>query len=510
MELRGVRHAGVASQMTEAAASLAGEDVANGSTSAGLWSLPILIAVLIALTVVRLAVAAAVPLAPDEAYYWVWSHALATGYPDHPPMVALWIRLGTLVAGDGSLGIRLLGPIAVAFASILLADAGEALFPGRRSGIRAAVLLNATLLFGVGAIIMTPDTPLLVFWTGCLWAMARFQHSGDPRWWLAIGLFAGLAMASKYTAGLLWFGIVAWVLITPSLRVWLRRPMPWIGAFLAVAIFMPVVMWNAAHDWTSFARQGGRLGDWQPLDALRFVPEFIAGQFGLVTPLVFAFCMGGIFRAAHEAWRSRDPAWTMLAALSLPGAVLFLQHAFGDRVQGNWPAIIYPAASIAAVQLRAPLWRRMWTPAIALGFAITVLAYAQATVALLPLPVRFDPIALMLSGWDKLAAQVDAMCHESGASFVAADQYGVGAELAHQMRFPVVGIEPRWLLFDLPQAAIAGRVGILVQSGGGEPDHTPWSTITELGTVQRGIQTYRVYRVTAGGTLSSAPLLARN
>ena len=36
-----------------------------------------------------------------------------------------------------------------------------------------------------------------------------------PRWWLAIGLFAGLAMASKYTAALLWFGIVLWLLLTP-------------------------------------------------------------------------------------------------------------------------------------------------------------------------------------------------------------------------------------------------------------------------------------------------------
>jgi 4-amino-4-deoxy-L-arabinose transferase-like glycosyltransferase len=500
----------MACQMTEASAPLAGEGVASGTMPTRVWPVPLLLATLFAVTLLRLAMAAMVPLAPDEAYYWVWSHALAPGYADHPPMVALWIRVGTWVAGDGPLGIRLLGPIAVGLASVLLADAGETLFPGQRNGVRAAVLLNATLLFGVGAIIMTPDTPLLVFWAACLWAMARMWRSGDARWWLAIGLFAGLAMASKYTAALLWFGIVAWLLITPSQRFWLRRAMPWIGALLGVAIFMPVVVGNAGHDWTSFARQGGRLGDWQPANALRFVPELIAGQFGLVTPLIFVFCIGGMLRAAHEALRSRDPGWTMLAALSLPGAVLFLQHAFGDRVQGNWPAIIYPAASIAAAQLRSPPWRRIWTPAIALGVVITLLAYAQASVGLLPLPVRLDPIALMLSGWGKLAAQVDAMRRRAGATFVAADQYGVGAELAHEMRVPVVGIEPRWLPFDLPRAEIAGQVGILVQSGGGEPDHTPWSSITELSAVKRGIQTYRIYRVTASVALGSVPLLVRN
>ena len=51
---------------------------------------------LAALTLVRLVVAATVPLSPDETYYWVWSRALAAGYLDHPPMVALWLRAGTL------------------------------------------------------------------------------------------------------------------------------------------------------------------------------------------------------------------------------------------------------------------------------------------------------------------------------------------------------------------------------------------------------------------------------
>jgi hypothetical protein len=61
---------------------------------------------LAALTVVRLWVAAVTPLAPDEAYYWVWSRALAAGYLDHPPMVALWIRIGTVFAGaSGPWGI---------------------------------------------------------------------------------------------------------------------------------------------------------------------------------------------------------------------------------------------------------------------------------------------------------------------------------------------------------------------------------------------------------------------
>src|SRR6185295_16168384 len=63
--------------------------------------------VLLLALVVRLVVAALVPLHPDEAYYWEWSRHLAAGYFDHPPAIAWFIRGGTLLLGDTPLGVRL-------------------------------------------------------------------------------------------------------------------------------------------------------------------------------------------------------------------------------------------------------------------------------------------------------------------------------------------------------------------------------------------------------------------
>jgi 4-amino-4-deoxy-L-arabinose transferase-like glycosyltransferase len=459
---------------------------------------------LAALTLLRLAVAASVPLTPDEAYYWVWSRALAPGYPDHPPMVALWIRLGTMVAGDGPLGVRLLSPLSVAIASLLLVDAADRLLPGTRAGLRAAALLNATLLFGVGGVLMTPDAPLLAFWIACLWALGRLQHSGNPRWWLAIGLFAGLAMASKYTAALLWLGIPIWLLITPSARTWLRRPATWLGALLGLAVFVPVVLWEARHGWASFSRQGGRLGLWHPSLALRFLGELFGGQIGLVTPLIFVWFAAGIIEATRQAWRTRDSAWTLLAAMTLPAVALFVEHALGDRVQGNWPAVVYPAAAIAAGGLRAPIWRRLMPAAIALGLGITLLVYLQASVPLLP--ANMDPIARQLAGWDALAVQVEAVRQQTGAGFVAADQYGVASVLTRTMPrgVSVIGVQSRWAQTGMPRADLAGESGILVSSArrDSEPDPTPWSSLTEIGQVERrrgadAVELFRLYRVSA-------------
>jgi 4-amino-4-deoxy-L-arabinose transferase-like glycosyltransferase len=466
----------------------------------------------------RLIVAAWVPLAPDEAYYWVWSRALAPGYPDHPPMVALWIRLGTTLAGDSALGVRLLGPLSVAIASLLLADAADRLLPGRHAGVRAAALLNATLLFGVGGVLMTPDAPLLAFWMTCLWALARMLASGNPWWWLAIGLFAGLAVDSKYTAALLWFGIALWLLVTPSMRAWLRRPAPWLGALLGLAVFLPVLLWELRHGWPSFTRQGARIVTWYPSDGIRFLGELVGGQAGLVTPLIFVFCIGGIIEATRQAWRTRDPAWTLLAALTLPAVVLFIQHALGDRVQGNWPAVIYPAASIAAAGLSAPIWGRLFRPAIALGLGVTLLVYLQAGIGLLPLPAGIDPIARQLAGWYSLADQIDAVARRAGADFVAADQYGVGAELARTLPrdVTVIGVDGRWRSTDLPRARdLAGQVGLLVSTRrDSEFDQTPWRELTELSPTARKrgdeiVESFRLYRVIMSENAADAVTLPR-
>jgi len=365
---------------------------------------------------------------------------------------------------------------------------------------------------------MTPDTPLLFFWTCCLWATARLMRSGNALWWLAVGLFAGLALASKYTAVLLWFGVGAWLLATPAMWFWLRRPAPWLGASIGAAVFLPVLVWNADHGWASFVRQGSRTVAWQPANAVRFLGELIAGQFGLVTPLIFVLCIAGIVAAARRAWQAREPAWTLLAALTLPAVLLFLQHSLGDRVQGNWPAIVYPAAAIAAGGLQAPFWQRLHMPAVVLGLVITLLAYQQASLALLPLPAGIDPIALRLAGWDTLAAEVDAVRRASGGRFVAADQYGTAAELARSLPsdVTVVGAEPVWALFSLPAAAIAGQTGILVRSvrEGAVVAQAPWAGLVEVDRAERktgaaAVEAFRLYRIVGADPTAATVVLPR-
>ena len=452
---------------------------------------------LLLLTSVRLVVAAWTPLSPDEAYYWVWSRALAPGYLDHPPMVALWIWLGTWCAGNTPLGVRLLAPFAAAAGSVLLAQAAEDLFPGQRRGVPAAVLLNATLLLGAGAVTMTPDTPLILFWTAALAALARLHRTGNGAWWLAVGLAAGLALASKYTAALLGVGIVLWLLAVPGQRRWFGQLPLWAGGALAVAVFAPVVWWNAGHGWAGFIKQGGRVNDWDPSRALHTLGELLAGQVGLATPLVFVLLAAGVIMAVRRTLR-RDPAWTLLAALTVPAALVFVQHAMGDRVQANWPAIAYPAAAIAG----AAVGWRLWCPAAALGLVLTGAVYLQSAAAPFALPRRLDPTLIRLGGWDGVVRDLDALRVQAGADFAASESYGAASLLAFGMRgVPVLGAEPRWSHLRLPPGM--GSVGVLLATERRSelPDPAVWATADRIGRVVRArngveAEAYRVYRVT--------------
>lgn len=472
---------------------------------------------LAALTLLRLAVAAAAPLSPDEAYYWVWSRALAPGYLDHPPMVALWIRAGTLLAGPGPLGVRLLAPLSAALGTLLLARAAEDLLPGRGAGPLAGALLNATLLLGAGAVTMTPDTPLLFFWTAALAALARLQATGQGRWWIAAGLATGAALASKYTALLLPVSAGLWMAALPGPRRWLATPGPWLAALLGGLLFTPVLVWNAAHGWASFLKQGGRTASWDPARALRYLGELAGSQLGLATPLVLALCVAGTGTALRLAWRRRDPAASLLAALALVPAAVFGQHALGDRVQANWPAILYPAATIAAAGYARARW---WRAACVLGYALAFLLYLQAAAAPFPLPRRLDITLIRLGGWERLAAAVQAARATDGAAFVAADEYGLAAELARNLPrdVAVVGAEPRWALFDLPRAgpALAGRAGLLLRSArrADAPSGQDWTSLTPLGTLTRSrggvsAETYHLYRVRVAADAPDAVLLPR-
>src|SRR6186713_3573778 len=94
---------------------------------------------ILALVGLRLVAAAFTPITFDEAYYWMWSKHLAGGYYDHPPGVAAVIRLGTMIAGDTELGVRLVSILLALPMSWAVYRTAAILFGGARVAATSAI-----------------------------------------------------------------------------------------------------------------------------------------------------------------------------------------------------------------------------------------------------------------------------------------------------------------------------------------------------------------------------------
>lgn len=408
---------------------------------AALWATGALIAL-------RLAMAAILPLSADEAYYWLWSKHLAAGYYDHPPGIAFAIRAGTWALGDTALGVRLVGVLLSGLASWFIWRTARLILNDEMRAALAALLFNLTLMIGVELLAATPDSLSLTATSGFLFFLAKAEASGDGRWWLGAGVLGGLGLLAKYSGLFVGLGALLWLLAAPSGRRFLKTPWPWIGALLALLIFLPNLWWQEDHHWMTFAFQFGRISGGHL--SLRYLLEFLGAELGLATPFIFILIIFGMVRAHHPG----DPRFLLLA-LTAPALAYFLIHATHDRVQGNWPSFLFPMLAILAAD---GFWhdRRKLVSRLAMPLAafILLLAYLQAATGFLPL--KADPLSRLLGVGMRGAGQdLAAVKKQTGAAAVLASDY----EMTSWLRF--YAPEIRLVAVDQPDRYLSAPHGSL-------------------------------------------------
>src|SRR4051812_27974346 len=251
------------------------------------------------MTALRVIYASVIDLRTDEAYYWTWSKENVLSFLDHPPMVAWFIRFGTAIFGDTNLGVRFAGIVAMLVTQLLLADIVRRVTHDIRAVVLAVLMPEAALYYGLLMAKVSPDIALIPFAVAMLWSLVRFVESDDPRWWLAAGVFAGLALLSKFTAAMLLPAVMAFMLVPDWRGRWVRSPYPWAAALIALLLFLPVLIWNHQHDWASFRFQFVRAAATHDF-SLRTVGDYFGLQFGLVGFILLPVVLSG---TALTAWR---------------------------------------------------------------------------------------------------------------------------------------------------------------------------------------------------------------
>ena len=325
----------------------------------------------------------------DELYFLAASHHMAWGYVDQPPFSVAFVWLSRVLFGDSLVGLRLFPALAMGVAVVVTGLMTREL-GGDRFAQSLVSLSLAVCPFLIAGHFAGPTVYDLLFWALALWLVIRILRTGATRLWLVVGLVAGIGLLNKETMLFLLFGLAVGLLVNRQWRTF-ASPWVWAGVGLALAIWSPVLIWEARHGWPTLQMWGSLRREHSGLSASLTFPLIeilLAGVWAL------AMWTAGLWALLREArWR----AYRCLAIAFLVLLVLFWVFV-GDRPYYVGPlfTVLLAAGAVVAAEVvegrrrffsAAPPRRRLlWrSPRVALSFVVVFAA------VLLPLSLPVLP-----------------------------------------------------------------------------------------------------------------------
>lgn len=392
-------------------------------------------------TLVRILFASTTEIANGEAYYYLWSRFPSLSYYDHPPLIA-WLTWLTTRFSHGSLAIRA-GPLlcSVLFGALVY-RLGERLF-SPRAGFIAVVIVTALPVVFASGYVVNPEAPLLPLWVLGLLLLERMRAHDGPWRPLTAGLVVGLAFLAKYSGVLLVAVGLLYFLASPQGRRWLRRPSLYLGGLVALAVALPVIVWNHRWGWPSLVlhfveRTGPTDLPALALNALRAV----VGQLAPFHPLMFPGLLAVLGICIRRS--ARDDRYRFLALASWPVLLFFLLMMLRVRdPEPHWTMVGYlPLAVGAGGWLDERSGRLPWAMraylvsclAVSVIGAVGLYAYGQAPGLRRLIPAwAYNPdrdAFNEMAGWAELQAEVTSGAAALGPDTVVAScQYALCAHI---------------------------------------------------------------------------------
>jgi 4-amino-4-deoxy-L-arabinose transferase-like glycosyltransferase len=344
----------------------------------------------------------------DEWYYITGGLHPSLGYVDHPPLTPLLAGLIYRLFGLDLVIFRLVLSLIAAAIIILAGLMARELGGGRFAQATSALaVLCMPAFLGSNIFFQTVTFDQLV-WAVAIYLIIKLVRTGEPRWWLWIGLIFGVGFLTKYTVALLIIALGIGIVLTPERR-WLTTRWPYLGAIIAFGVAMPHLLWQIANDFPTLEfieNNGAQTREEFSRLSLVLIQLLFVGP--LAVPLVAA---GGYWLFRSEGGRWRALGW--IAVLPLVLIVI---------VQGKpyYPAPALPLACVAGaiateryVQRANRRWLRVALPAALVVNMLIPLVYL---VPLLPLETAndigvFDANGELAEtiGWDEMVAQVGAV-----------------------------------------------------------------------------------------------------
>ena len=308
-------------------------------------------------------------LQDDEAYYWVFSQYLDWGYFDHPPMIAVLVKMGYAIFPN-ELGVRLFPLLLNIFSLIII----EKLIDKKNPFLFYVIALSIAVL-QISGFVAVPDIPLIFFTALFFLCYKRFISSFSLFNTFILGLAVALLLYSKYHAVL----IVFFVLLS-NIKLFTKYQV-YLAGIIALLLFTPHLWWQYQHNWVSFRYHlfESNVNDYKP----SFTIEYIVGQLLLPGPV-----SGFILLPAAFLYKPKNETEKALHFAMIGIYGFFLLSSFRGKVEANWTSPVLVSLIVLSHQFLNE--RIKWQKLIYKLLPITLILVLFARIVMLAdvLPVK--------------------------------------------------------------------------------------------------------------------------
>jgi 4-amino-4-deoxy-L-arabinose transferase-like glycosyltransferase len=413
-------------------------------------------------------------LSVDEAHYALYAQHLALSYFDHPPLVG-WVQWPLVYVNAPDWVLRLIPQACWWLASVMAWHLAEKLrlvipswsssIPQGAAGRWAVIAILVAPVMHVLGVGLLPDTLLLVIVLGIMHTTLQLitaNHAETAptlsslhpplKYWLFLGIWLGLAGLSKYTAVLFAVAVAGALVINLGWKVLLQRG-PWVAALIAGVMISPVIIWNAQHDWVSFAYQlkHSSGGTWQ----LKGVAVFAGLQIAAFGPLIVAIIIGVIKFLRLQPNRIM---WGLSLFLIVP-FVVTAYMAGGGRTLAHWLAPAWLAAIVLGANPLALHWQQGKHKALAImvtlqatlcGLAFVMLFFVGVPGLSAQHPLHQKNPLADLWGWDQAGQLAQNLAQQQSLDVLTVSNWTLASRLAWYARpLPVQVLDDRFDQFDI-------------------------------------------------------------
>lgn len=292
----------------------------------------------------------------DEAYYWLYSRFLDWGYFDHPPMVAIFIRMGDSLVHN-EFGVRMMTVLTSSISLYVL------WLIVKKYAVEAKwfiLVVSGIFIFHIYGFTTTPDAPLFLFTVLFYFIYQKYVNEDRIQWALLMAVIIACLLYSKYH-GILLVGFT----VLSHIKLLTRRSF-WIIVVLSVALYVPHILWQVHHGYPSV---NYHLFE-QSSDHYQFSQTYtyFPGQLLMAGPLIGWFLFYSAF-----AVKVKDAFIRGLLVNGIGTFGFFLLSSIKGEVQPQWTLIAFaPLAMLALIYFEQSGARRVWFARLAVANVVFI------------------------------------------------------------------------------------------------------------------------------------------